>query len=477
MKIERLILLLVMLSLGGCIRQKIEITLRPDGSGDMIIEKVLGDMEGAMMSVAEMSSGGNVNTGQIPEEEKKGPLITTARTIMATEDASETRIRSEYHFADLGQAIPVLSQEIILCPRFTYRDDRFMVFIDREKQEFDGQKTEDEEAKKMFYHLSVTFPVTPHSPKGKIEGHRVSWQFSGEDLQKMLKLEVGTRILEAWVPAKSFQTKITPTVMTKKEHFKKGKKKDPVLQEFSTDIKIWEAEKNQVDFNTQLSLLFPVKDLKIPFPYTQLKVEELILDGKSIKGVELVGESSGVFSGKDRWGRASNGFPMDFRFNQFDPWVKKLDRIDVSMETTTALSQKVLELKVTEKKFPIWLRNDEQCRVALQNIQMGSSRAMWPEPSIEILTTLIPEKIIDIQLDTDFGIRYEAEGKEWEDLEPDSPAIEKLGLAKFKEEGFKKLTLSYPNIPSGPFHLRFLISEGEGSKTIHLTLEDLDVSL
>lgn len=473
---EFLVACALLLFFSGCVRQNVEITLKADGSGTLVLEKVLSSMESAMMTVAEVSAGNTHDLYEITESEKKGPLVATLKKSIPTKDNAEDRLHAEYRFSELGRAIPSISKELVMCPRFAYRGGRFIVFLDREKQDFDGQKIEEDDVKKMFYHLSVTFPEKPESPNGNIKGKRVSWKFSGEELLKLMKLDVGTRILEASIPASALTTEIKPLLVKKKERLAhSSKNKKSALEEFSSQIKIWEKEKsNKVDYNSKLSLLFPLGDRKIPFPYDQLKIEKVIFDGKTIDGVKLVSPESGVFSGKDRWGRVSDGFPVALTFNQFDPWVKRLDSVEVSMNVKTALSQKKRSFTVTEKDAPYWFENDSLAKTALLKVELGSSRATWPSPSLELLTSLVPEKVISFFLDTDYGLRYETERLNWE--EPDADDLANLTESEEGLTKMKKVTLFYPNIPSGPFRLVCIIPEGEGSKKITLELEGINVS-
>jgi hypothetical protein len=323
------------------------------------------------------------------------------------------------------------------------------------------------------------------SETGKVEGSTVSWRFTGEQLKKLRNAPIGTPILEASIPASAIKVDLKPLLVPeKKDDGFGGREEDKSpLESFQATIPVldkigWKHD----DKNADLNVLMPLGKVAIPFSYEKLSLARLVVDGKAITA-NLNSNPSGVFDGKDPWGNPATGLPMKLKFSLSDPWVKNIDLVEVQLNIAAPKKTQELPVRIEFLDKPLHILTndqDESLRVAIIDIELGSSTATFPGPSIDVLSNIEPSTLLTVYLDTPYGLRYPPVGLQWEketiDDLYDKDAKEAAKKAFGKNASFYSGNLSYKTIPNPPFALVFVIITEKSMVPHTLKLENINVS-
>lgn len=481
----------IAVALSGCIRQEVVITLRADGSGSYRVKRYLNEMEGAAVGFAEAVIGKEAMSEGGAEAGEK--MIGKLRRVDIEDGSDPGKPENmykivEYHFKSLGEALVDLENEVVLGPRYTFDGDDLLIFLDREKQEFDGMG--DNEDKEMFYHLTINLPVPPKSPKGTVVGNSVSWKFDTAGMKKYQQSAIGTRILEARIPGNAVKLDLSPRLFTEKEDEEKpfpGMKKEEEkssfgLKSFNTRIPIaGKALERSKERNGQLALNFDVPDLEFPVSYEGLILKEVIIGGKKVEAKLESGEK-GVVSGKDAWGQKDTpGFPVNISLPVKNPWLEKIDKVSLSvgLSKPTRMTSVPLVFSGTGKPYP---RSEQEHavlkRILVTNVDSGSSAGMLGGPTIELFVEGDHGSILNVYMDTRYGLRYRAERVSWSKKNPGNLYGEskEIATAFFGEKfSLQQGTFSFRTIPAGPFTIILECVLEKGVKTVPLVMENIDV--
>ncbi len=435
--------------------------------------------------MAEEMAKGKDGTNASEAAPKSLAYLTKSQKLYDSKDDPGGKIEeTTYIFKELGKALPELENEVIMGPRYMLRDDRFIIFLNREKQEYDGMSSSEDQDEE-FYHLTVELPAVPVSETGKVEGSTVSWRFTGEQLKKLRSASVGTPILEASIPASAINADLKPRLVSEKKDnvFGRQRKDKSPLESFRATLPVldrigWKPD----DKNADLDVLMPLGKVVIPFPYENLSLARLVVDGKSITA-KLNSNPSGVFNGKGPWGNPAAGLPVKLKFSLSDPWVKNIDLVEVRLNISAPKKTRELSVRIEslDKPLPVLTSDqDKSLKVAIADIKLGSSTATLPGPSIDVLSSIEPSTFLTVYLDTPYGLRYPPVGLQWEketiddlyDKDAKAAATKAFG----KNASFYSGDLSYKTIPNPPFTLVFVIITEKSMVPHTLKLEDISIS-
>ena len=480
---RKLAFILLLVYLTGCIQQDLRIVLRPDGSGEYHIRKVTSQIESALIAnvPAELREKA-LSEQKGVEEEYPGGLKRVSYNISQSPDDPAKYVESSvYTFPELGRAFPDLENVIEMGPRYAYRDDRFVIFFNREKEEFDGMKL-GETVKDAWLNLTIELPAEPSSSNGQVNGKTVSWKFNAEDMKKYQEMAMGENLIEASIPSSAINVDLTPRLVVAKERktLVKDGKFEP-LGFFNARFPIIGDMANE-QVKASLNVNFPVDSFNMPVTFKDLTVTSLIAEGKEIEA-EIKSKTEGVFDGKNQWGQETDGFPVQLELPVANPWIKEIEKVQITMQVNTAEEKSKTFYHVIPSKSPSIILPEEPNQildtVAIIKIELGSPSAMWPLPGITLLTTTEPGNISAFYIDTDYGLRYKANSvqssrKKSEDYWDNK--IKTFLADVFKEEEFYEYAMGFAKMSNSPFTLVIETASKQDFKTRTLLLEHIDVS-
>ena len=215
---RKLTIILLLVYLTGCIQQDLRIVLRPDGSGEYHINKVTSQIESAIIANIPSEVREKTLSEQTgAEEEYTSGLKRVSYSISPSPDDPAKYVESSaYTFPELGKALPDLENVIKMGPRYAYRDNRFVIFFNREKAEFDGMQA-GETIKDAYLNLTIELPAEPSSSNGQVQGKTVSWKFDAEDMKKYQEMAMGENLIEASIPSSAINVDLKPRLVVAKE--------------------------------------------------------------------------------------------------------------------------------------------------------------------------------------------------------------------------------------------------------------------
>ncbi len=481
--LHKLTIILLLVYLTGCIQQDLRIVLRSDGSGEYHIRKVTSQIESALIAniPAELREKA-LSEQKGVEEEYPGGLKRVSYSLSQSPDDPAKYVESSvYTFPELGSALPYLENVIEMGPRYAYRDNRFVIFFNREKEEFDGMQA-GESIKDAYLNLTIELSAEPSSSNGKVQGNTVSWKFGAEDMEKYQEMAMGENLIEASIPSSAIKVDLRPRLVIAKE--KKPLVKDgefEPLGSFNARFPIIDGNFND-QVKASLNVNFPVGEFSLPITYKELKVTALVVDEKETEA-DLKSKIEGVFDGKNQWGQEAKGFPVQLEFPVTNPWIKEIEKLQITMQVNTATEKDKTFYNVKPSESPCIIlpmeSNQNLDKVAVLKIELGSPSAMWPLPAITLLTTTAPSNISAFYIDTDYGLRYKANSvhpslKKSEDYWDNKTKSFLTDI--FKEEEFYEYQLGFTKMPKSPFRLMIETAGSQNFKNMTLLLEHIDVS-
>ncbi len=480
---RKLTIILLLVYLTGCIQQDLRIVLRSDGSGEYHIRKVTSQIESALIANVPAELREKALSEQKGVEEKyPGGLKRISYNISQSPDDPAKYIESSvYTFTELGKALPDLENVIEMGPRYAYRDNRFVIFFNREKEEFDGMKL-GESIKDAYLNLTIELPAEPSSPNGQVKGKTVSWSFNADDMKKYQEMAMGENLIEASIPSSAIKVDLKPRLVVdrKKKNIIKDEKFEP-LGFFNARFPIIGAMAHE-QVKASLNVNFPADTFSLPVAYKDLTVKSLVVEGKETEA-EIKSKTAGVFDGKNQWGQEAGGFPVQLEFPVTNPWIREIDKLQITMQINTATEKSITFYHVTPSESPSIILPEEPSQildtVAILKIELGSPSAMWPLPAAALLTTTEPANISAFYIDTDYGLRYKANSvqsslKKSEDYWDNK--IKTFLADVFKEEEFYEYALGFTKMPNSPFKLVIETAGKQDFKKKTLLLEHIDVS-
>ena len=219
-------------------------------------------------------------------------------------------------------------------PRYAYRDDRFVIFFNREKEEFDGMKL-GETVKDAWLNLTIELPAEPSSSNGQVQGKTVSWKFNADDMKKYQEMAMGENLIEASIPSSAIKVDLKPRLVVDKEE--KALIKDGEFEPlgfFNARFPIIGAMADE-QVKASLSVNFPVDTFSLPVTYKDLAVTSLVVEGKETES-EIKSKTEGVFDGKNQWGQETDGFPVQLELPVTNPWIREIEKLQITMQVNTA---------------------------------------------------------------------------------------------------------------------------------------------
>ncbi len=480
---RRLTIIILLVYLTGCIQQNLRIVLRPDGSGEYHIKKVTSQIESAL--IANIPSELREKTLSEQTGAEKGypsGLKRVSYSISQSPDDLAKYIESSvYTFPELGKALPDLENVIKMGPRYAYRNNRFVIFFNREKAEFDGMQA-GETIEGAYLNLTLELPAEPSSSNGQVEGKTVNWKFGTEDMKRYQEMAMGENLLEASIPSTAIKVDLKPRLVVAKE--KKTLVKDrefKPLGSFNAQFLIIGGNLNE-QVMASLNVNFPVDQFSLPITFKDLEVKSLVVEGKETE-TEIKSKVEGVFDGKNQWGQDANGFPVQLEFPVTNPWIKEIEKLQITMQVNTATEKSKTFYKVKPSELPCMILPVESDqildKVAIIKIELGSPSAMWPLPGITLLATTGPANISAFYIDTDYGLRYKANSVQSTLKKSDDywdNKIKTFLTDVFKEEEFYEYELGFAKMPDSPFKLMIETAGKHNFKNRTLLLEHIDVS-
>ncbi len=480
---RKLAIILLLVYLTGCIQQDIRIVLRSDGSGEYHISKVTSLIESALIAnvPAELREKA-LSEQKGVEEEYPGGLKRISYSLSQSPDDPAKYVESSvYTFPELGRALSDLENVIEVGPRYAYRDGRFVVFFNREKEEFDGMKL-GETVKDAYLNLTIELPTEPSSSNGQVQGRTVSWKFNADDMKKYQEMAMGENLIEASIPSSTIKVDLKHRLVVAKERktLIKDGKFEP-LGFFNARFPIIGAMAYE-HVKASLNVNFPVETFSLPVTYKDLMVTSLIVEGKETEA-DIKSKMEGVFEGRNQWGQETEGFPVQLEFPVTNPWVREIEKLQITMQVNTATEKSKTFYHVIPFVSPSTILPEEPKQIldtiAIIKIELGSPSAMWPLPAITLLTKTEPSNISAFYIDTDYGLRYKANsvqssrkkrGDYWDNK------IKSFLADVFKEEEFYEYKLGFAKMPNSPFTLVIETAGKQEFKTKTLLLEHIDVS-
>ncbi len=388
---------------------------------------------------------------------------------------------SVYTFPELGKALPDLENVIKMGPRFAYRNNRFVIFFNREKEEFDGMQA-GEEIKDAWLNLTIELPAEPSSSNGQVQGKTVSWRFDADDMKKYQEVAMGENLIEASIPSSAIEVDLKPRLVVdkKKKNIIKDGEFEP-LGFFNARFPIIGAMANE-QVKASLNVNFPVDTFSLPVTYKDLTATSLVVEGKETEA-EIKSKVEGVFEGKNQWGQETDGFPVQLEFPVTNPWIREIEKLQIVMQVNTATEKSKTFYHAIPSESPSIILPEESDqilnKVAILKIELGSSTAMWPLPGITLLTTTGPGNISAFYIDTDYGLRYKANTVQSSRKKSENywdNKIKSFLADVFKEEAFYEYELGFSKLPNSPFTLVIETAGKQDFKTKTLLLEHIDVS-
>lgn len=466
--------LILLLFLSSCLRQELKIVLNSDGSGEYHIKKEMGKELSTIVGMFPEELKKQVQNEKKKVEQLPGGVKVVVDKAYSNPDDPTKLIEEEvYEFSNLGEALPVLEDLVEMGPRYKYKDGRFIVFRNREVDEW-AQFSSDERMKDAYFNLSIQFPVKPESQNGTVKANTVSWKFDAEFLEKYKEMEIGQNIIEATIPAKTIKTDIRPRLVAESDK-KKDKEYKP-LRSFSANIPIV-GKRYTNSGDTGLSIFFDVENIEIPFSYKNLKIKKMLIDGKQIIP-EIRSPDSGVFDGNNDWSDKLKGFPLSLKFSAENPWIKNIDIIQATLNIGKVIKSKETTYPINIDTTPTLLSNDTAShKIALTTINLKSS--LLASPSVELISNYEPNMLKSFYIDTDYGLRYKNtiyRQKKLSDKKFYNKAKTDFINNHFPKNDGYFYEIGFTKIPKPPFKLVIEIIEKQSYKPHTLTLENLSVS-
>jgi hypothetical protein len=453
-----------LLVLNGCIEQDVKIKLNADGSGQIEVVRNLSKMESGMELLgAEEADGFETMTVKRSVEEVEGaPFQKVERTI--------------YTFTNLAESLPELENAVAMMPRFTIREDRLVVFIRHEMNEYHGFRQTDKT--NTFYHLEIEFPAPPMSESGQVEGNRFVWKVDHDALDEFSRSKIGTLAFECSVPSSAIKLDLLPRLVKYDDSSSsplEQKEKTRWIHSLNVNVPIIaKMGSSREGENATMGMYLPVDQTSLPLCYENLRVEQLVIDGIEL-AAELKTNPAGVFSGTDQWGRPAPGLPIELRFGWDSNVLKTVDRIRVSVDAAEPT-------RVSHHSFPVDAAQPETRTLkfsehagkqlgVLEIKHVHSQTAM-----LLALTNLEPDQVSMVYLDTAYGLRYPAKGMRWSEGTGRQSGEKELAIKLFGEEGkYSVLEILYPHVPTPSFGLDVELVEEK--KMIELVLEKENVDV
>jgi len=469
----------LLIFLTGCIQQDIRIVLRADGSGEYHIRKVLSPPESFLVAGMPAQYKEELKAQLNIQEEKYGIEQVSSNIAPDPADPNRHMETSVYTFKELGRALPALENIIDMGPRYAYRDGRFVIFRLREKEEWDG--ADSDMMKDAYLNLTIELPAEPTSSNGTVQGKTVSWNFDAEALKRFHKSGIGKKLIEASIPASAIQVDLKPRLVPekKKTNLKDREEFNP-LNNFSARFPIL---KDAQETRATLDVYFPIDELSLPISYKNLKIKSLVVEGKNIDST-LTSNVNGIYNGKNQWGQAVPGFPVKLDCTLDNPWISKVDRLEISTRINAAIKtgENIFEIVPGDEPGLITPKtsNPKLGKLALMKVELGSGSAMWPGSSVSLLTATAPDKILTFYLDTDYGLRYKAQSmtaKEKSKKDYSYDALKPFIEQNFSDdERFYQYEVNFSKMPGPPFTLIVETIEEQRFQPKTLILENIDVS-
>ncbi len=480
-KLARVILgVLLCIVFTGCIRQEVVITINPDGSGEYTICKFPGEFEEVVSAAVDAESMLDISDEDLAKEmesRSEGSVKCVGYDLVKDYQGKGKAEVTTYSFDDLGKAIVILENKIEMGPRFKYQDGKFFVFVNREKTKYDGMGIGGPE-EQFYYKLTVNFPAKPScDDKGKVKSKSVTWEFDNDEMKVYRDSQIGDQLLWASVDAETVKTDMSPRLFVKKEKRSMREKEVSYIDDFYCGIEIFKGSNK---LNSRFQGYVPTGDLALPFSYDKLKISRFIIDGVG-KTTELDCEEAGVFTGQDKWGRDAPGLPVKLKFTETNPWLKNIDLLEIQVQTAKPIKTILHSIKIKDRNKPLPIakfENGSPAVIAIMDVELGSSTAVYPMPSIEVALDIDPANIMGCYLDTNYGLRYKAMGSQWNKVKLDNEWDEKIKALKdhFKSgKEVRKSELVFQNIPADPFTLVFEIITEKSAEIKTLKLENVYV--
>lgn len=452
------------LLLAGCIEQDLKITLQADGSGTVVLERHLTEIESGILQVAE------------PEPDEFKTMV-LKRTYRDSETSPSQKIeKSVYTFENLAESLPELEGVVAMMPRFMVKGNRLVVFLRHEMNPYQGMGAQNET--NAFYNLEIEFPVPPESDTGEVADNRVAWKADAARLKELKATDIGTPFFECSIPATAIKLDLRPRQVVPKDpskNFFQSDKPTNLISSLRVQVPILgEHQFRRRDRNGSLIVHLPVNPARLPLSYKNLRVEELVMDGMEAAPF-LDSMPSGVFYGKDELGQEVSGLPVTLQFGWNSHTLETIDRIRVSMDAVVPaeLSHPALFVDASHPTNSILrIPNHAGKLIAV----MGIEHAHWQSAQLTLASNLNPSKINQVFLDTEYGLRYPADGIRWREIDRASPPDKKQAKALFgEEEPVFVGTIFYPHIPTTSFTLVFSIVEKSAMKQLVLQEENIHV--
>ncbi len=464
----------------GCIRQEIVITIHPDGSGKYKICKFPGEFEEIMMAAVDAESMLDISDEDMAKEiasRSDGPVRCIEYDIIKNYHGRGKAEITTYAFDDLGEAIVVLENIVEMGARFKYQDGKFFVFVNREKSQYDGM-TSSGPQEQFYYKLTVNLPAKPSCDgNGVVKGNSVTWEFGNEEMKVYRDSKIGDKFLWASVDADAVKVDLSPRLFVKKEKRSMREKEVSYIDDFYCGINIL---KENDKLNSRFYGYVPIGGLSVPFSYDELKISRFIIDGVE-KATELACAEAGVFTGHDKWGRDAPGLPVKLKFTETNPWIKSIDLLEVQIQMAKPVKTESYSVKIIDINKPVPVaefEGESPGVIAVLDIEMGSSTAAYPMPSIDVMLDIDPANIMGCYLDTNYGIRYRAAGQEWKTVDIENSRDKKMKALKDNFTPGKetwKSELVFRSVPADPFTLVFEIITEKSAGIEILKLEDVYV--
>jgi len=467
------------LLLSGCFREELTIVLNKDGSGEYHIRWAY-DIDPIMRPIAEKP-----RKAVTAKEMSEGPVKCTLYKVYEdTKDPALTWTEAVYKFDNLAEALPILESRIKIGPRYTFRGDRLVIFLDKEPSEYDGTSSEKMRGEAR---LTMKLPAPPESANGKVTGNEVTWTFSGEDMQRILKSDYGTEILRASIPASAIKLDLRPRLVSTLENPAEPDPRDmdeiweagdePPVPAFTARIPVLNADRDE--YNAKVSVLLPLKDIKLPMSYEGLTIKSFVVNGEKVP-CRLNGQTSGFFDGKnfkssygtDTYATDAHEMLAELQFQLKSPWAKKADRLEAKVQVLTPVKtgEYSLECRSLEKPYPhLIIPGESGGVIAITQIDRRT------EGSIRFTSNISQAYLCRAYLDTCYGLRYEGAIGYLPDIYRDGFAeIEKLDpQSKANGKRCYSALVRLPKIPEPPFQIVFqLITESERTECT-IIMEDV----
>jgi len=466
--------LTLLLFLSSCLQQEIKIVLNSDGSGEYHIKKEMGtELSNIVGMFPEQlrkdAQNKKSKVGQLPG----GVILKVDKAYKDPNDPAKFIEEQVYTFTNLGEALPVLENLVEMGPRYKYENGKFIVFRNREVDEW-TQFSDDDRMKDAYFNLTIELPQKPESKNGVVNGNTVSWKFDSDFLKKYKKMEIGQNIIEATIAETSIKTDIRPRLVVESD--KKEDTEYKPLHSFSSYIPIV-GKKYSNSGDATLAVFFDVDDIDIPFSYKDLKIIKMLIDGKQISP-ELKSDDSGFFDGNNNWSDKLKGFPLVLKFPAVNPWIKNIDILEATLNIGKVLKSKETKYPINDDKFPSLLSTDLSKNIfALTELKFNSG--FLGSPTIELISNYEPNMLKSFYIDTDYGLRYK------NTIYRQKRLLEKKFYNKAKTDFINNhfpdkdayfYEIGFTKIPKPPFNLVIEIIEKQSYKPVTLTLENISVS-